>query len=74
MRRIYRCKVCGWESSDFSDGRKVGNTGPALKELSNHFREKHIDVIGDTDNPLRVILPDYVEVKVGRKRDGKTDQ
>jgi len=73
MRKVYQCKVCGWESSDFSDGRKVGNTGPALSELSSHFREDHPDIVDKADNPLRVILPDYVDVVLGRKRDGKTD-
>jgi len=65
MKRVYLCKICGWESSDFSDGRSVGNTSKALEELSEHFKKEHYDVIGEVDRPLRVILPNYVDVKVG---------
>jgi len=63
MKRVYYCKICDWESSDFSDGRSIGDTSKALEELSEHFKKEHYDVIGEADHPLRAILSDHVEVK-----------
>ena len=66
-KRVYRCILCGWESSDFSEGRGVGDNRPALAEVESHFEAEHPDFVGETDKPpLRVIFDgDHVEVKIG---------
>ena len=61
FKRVYRCKECGWESSSFADGKKIGSTTKAVAETLEHFGNEHALLI-EEENPTWKHIGEYVEV------------
>jgi hypothetical protein len=41
MRRVYRCKLCGWTSGPFGSKTRIYYRTNAHLEVERHFAEKH---------------------------------